>query len=136
MLRVNSAVTAAEVIEGEAVMINLGDGMYFTMDGVGAELWLLIEQSASLLAIAGCLAERHGVDQGRVVDDLRGVADELVAAGLVVVDTDAETAEAFDVDWPEPRPTYVPPVLVTYSDLGDVLALDPPLPILGPTPET
>jgi hypothetical protein len=134
-LRVNTALTAAEVIDGEAVMINLGDGMYFTMDGVGAELWLLIEQGCSLAPIATCLAGRYEVEEPRVLADLGRVVDELVSAGLVVLDEGARDREPNVGDWDPPSAAYTAPALVSYSDMGDVLALDPPLPLLDPTPE-
>ena len=135
MLRVNTAVTAAEVIDGEAVMINLGDGMYFTMDGVGAELWLLIERGGSLEAIAGCLAARHGVDHERVLGDIAGVADELVGAGLVVVGSADDLPNDLDIDWPEPAPPYGPPQLARIRTWATCWRSTPPLPVLDPTPE-
>lgn len=133
-LVVNAAVTAAEVIDGEAVMINLSDGTYYTMDGVGSEVWLLIERGCSLEAIAGSLAARHGVEEARVLDEVGEVVDALLSAGLVI-EGDATAAVVADVELLGPSPTYGKPELVTYSDMADVLALDPPLPMLEPTGE-
>jgi hypothetical protein len=133
-LRVNTAVTAAEVIDGEAVMINLSDGMYYTMDGVGSEVWLLIERACSLPVIARSLAGRYRVEEARVLDDVGRVVDELAAAGLIVRE-DGESAEPGELDWGDPPP-YAAPELVAYTDMGDVLALDPPLPLLDPATDS
>lgn len=130
-LSVNTFAVAAEVIDGEAVIINLSDGMYFTMDGVGAEVWRLVEQGCSLRTMAACLAARYGVDEARVLADLDEVAAALLAAELVVAEDGHAAGGALDGDPPD----YAKPELVSYSDMADVLALDPPLPVLDPPPE-
>ncbi len=137
VLRINMGVTAAEVIDGEAVMINLSDGMYYTMDGIGAEVWLLLERGCSVRAMARWLSARHRVDEDRVLTDVGAVVDELVAAGLVLRDEHASVADEVEVEVAAAGPAipYVAPQVVRYSDMGDVLALDPPLPLLEPTPE-
>jgi hypothetical protein len=83
ILDVNTDLVAGEVVDGEAVIINLSNGMYYTMDGVGAEVWQLIERRRSMHDMAGEIAARYGVDRETVLGDLRVVVAELVAEDLV-----------------------------------------------------
>ncbi len=135
-LRVNTDLVAAEVLDGEAVIINLGNGMYHTMDGVGAEVWLLIEQGLTLDAMVELLAGRYGVPADTMRADLTELEDELLQASLVVSTDEPQAPGAAPTELGgEGEPTaYAKPVLTTYADLGDVLALDPPLPVLDPDP--
>jgi len=39
---------AAKVMDGEAVIIDLASGVYYSMDGVGGLIWSLIEATQSM----------------------------------------------------------------------------------------
>ena len=57
-LQANATEVAAKVLDGEAILINISNGVYHSMDGVGAFLWELIERRHSLEQIASAIAER------------------------------------------------------------------------------
>lgn len=129
---VNTQLVACEVVDAEAVIINLSNGMYYTMDEVGADVWQLIEQGASLSQMATALAGRHAVDEAQALADVTSLIEELRTEELVVQLTDA-TPPA-DVQFAETcTATYSKPSLVRYNDMSEVLALDPPLPELDPS---
>src|SRR6187397_1108133 len=46
LLRPNSPSVVSEIIDGEAVIMNLATGHYFSALGTGGELWALIEKGA------------------------------------------------------------------------------------------
>ena len=135
VLSINDHLVASDVVDNEAVIINLSNGMYFTMNKVGAELWQLLAQPRSLAAIATILSGRYGVAEREVLGDLESVVDELLreqlivsaAAGKLRDDTSEDGATAA----PASQPSYSKPVLLKYTDMSEVLALDPPLPELG-----
>lgn len=119
---------AAEVLDGEAIIINLATGIYYSMDGVGGTMWELIESGRSLDEIVAATVARYDVSPERVEEDVRQVAEELVREELVTV-SDLEPAGPAE----EPSPghqklPYERPELKTYRDMGDLLALDPHLP--------
>lgn len=134
-LRVNTELVAGEVVDGEAVIINLSNGLYYTMDAVGADVWQLIEGGASASHMAAALSTRYGVDPATVLADVTRVIAELVAEGLVL-DRDtpptAPTSAPPAVVLGPPAARYAAPALTRYTDMSEVLALDPPLPELGP----
>jgi hypothetical protein len=131
ILDVNTDFVAGEVVDGEAVIINLSNGMYYTMDGVGAEVWQLIERRRSMHDMAGEIAARYGVDRETVLGDLQVVVPELVAEGLVRTANGSSTPEDAPVELARPTARYTKPAVTRYTDMSEVLALDPPLPELG-----
>lgn len=132
----NTNEVADEVIDGEAILINLASGIYYSMDGVGGVIWSLIAAGHSLLATAATIAARYEVSPEQAEADVQRVAAELVEHGLVV---------PREADQPEPPPVapasttrlpYEQPKLTVYRDMGDLLALDPPAPGLKDIPWT
>ena len=131
-LRINEEEIAAQIIDAEAVLINLGTGMYYTMDGTGCEVWAMIERRLTLAEMSHALAVRYAVAPAAVLNDLQRLAGELLEEGLVRL-----TPEAGDTGIGEPLSAlspaaspYAPPNLCRYTDMAEVLALDPPLPVL------
>jgi len=47
-LRLHAEKVAAEVIDSEAIIINLSSGMYFTVNRVGALIWKIIQDGRGL----------------------------------------------------------------------------------------
>ena len=132
ILDVNINLVAGEVVDGEAVIINLGNGMYYTMDKVGAEVWQLIERRRCMEEMAGEIAARYGVDRQTVLGDLGVVVAELVAEGLVLAENGSSAPpDDAPVELAPPTAPYTKPAVTRYTDMSEVLALDPPLPELG-----
>ena len=131
-LRINDDEIAAEIIDSEAVLINLGTGMYYTLDGTGCEVWAMIERRHTLAEMCDVLAARYRAEPAAVLSDLTRLAAELLEEGLVRPALEGGGAErAGDpADGLAAAAAYAPPTLHRYTDMAEVLALDPPLPVL------
>ena len=133
-LEVNEKEVAAKVIDGEAIIINLANGMYYSMDKAGATVWSLIAAAHSVEEIASVLAEHYGIDQQRAATDVQALVEELLEQKLVVLAA-ARTEPKQQVELEAVNgDTYETPTLNAYNDMGDVLALAPPLPQLEEEP--
>jgi hypothetical protein len=131
----NVSQVAGEVIEGEAIIIDLASGVYYSMTGTGGALWALLEEGRTLGEAAAAIAARYAVPVGRVQADVERVAAELLAHGLVVRGGAAPAAgPAAAPPGPEPGLAYATPELQVYRDLSALLALDPPAPGLKDIP--
>jgi len=75
----------ATTFEDEVVLLNLADGVYYGLDGVGARIWTLIQRPASLSQISEALRQEYQVERAQCEADLRALIAELEARGLVVV---------------------------------------------------
>jgi hypothetical protein len=132
----NTSEVADEVIDGEAILINLATGIYYSMDCVGSVVWSLIAAGHRLEDVATTIATRYEVSPEQAEADVQRLAAELVEHRLVVPrDGDApDRPTATPV--PTPKLPYEEPKLTVYRDMGDLLALDPPAPGLQDIPWT
>jgi hypothetical protein len=128
LLSPNAEAVVSEVIDGEAIVIDLSTGIYYSLDGVGGAIWSLIEAERSIDDIVAAVVARYEVSPERAENDVEQVVAELVGEGLVVV-SERESPSGTNRQLPSDRmQPYDTPRLQTYRDLGDLLALDPHLP--------
>ena len=132
-LRANDAECAAKVLDGEAVIINLLNGTYYSLDKAGAVGWELAAAGHTIGEIVDGVTARYDVDAPRVQSDVERLDGELETERLLVpangthavpptVQSSATSAGG--------RLPYDTPSLTTYRDMADLLALDPPMPRL------
>lgn len=124
---VNEKDVTAKVIDGEAIIINLANGMYYSLDQTGAVAWVLLGAGHSVDEAADALAERFGVEADTARTDLAKLVNDLKEQNLIVSVDGSAAPRAVELEPPTGDP-YETPVLNSYNDMGDVLALDPPLP--------
>jgi len=127
--RVNGPDVVHQTIDGEAVIIHLARGFYYSLDKVGADVWAAIHERKDLSALLAALKARYthtGTDLERAVVDF---VEALRREELVVedsVDRASDTAESAANGAPDSaRVPFEPPVLHRYTDLQDLLSLDP-----------
>jgi hypothetical protein len=125
--------TAATVIDGEAIIVNLTTGVYYSMDKVGAEVWEMIGQGLSTLQIAAAVATRYEIEQDKALVDIEKLTETLGAEDLIVM-SDEPDADVSHPGLAANRLPYAIPGLEIYRDMEDLLALDPPMPGLRDIP--
>lgn len=132
-LRPNEPAVAATVIDGEAIIINVLSGVYYSLDGVGALIWSLIAAGFRNQQIIERVAKLYDVSQQQVREDLEKLAGELLTEGIVWITAEPpEPDTSLPID--QPAGSYHSPELNIYTDMEDLLALDPPLPTAADTP--
>jgi hypothetical protein len=125
--RVNRPHVVMESFDGEVILVHLEFGTYYSLQGSGEEIWNLIENGLSVEAISG----RFVADcEGRAEEIRRSVQnliDELATEKLIVpvAATEAMVCPEPPSSAAEPRRPFVPPVLERYTDMQDLLLLDP-----------
>lgn len=116
----------AAIVEGDAVLINFSNGMYYSTRGIGGTIWALIEDQYRLEDIASLVANRYGVSKRRAQEDLFGFADSLLNEGLV--DPCDDGPEEIGLDAATSGTSYEAPELTGFDDMAEHLALYPPVP--------
>jgi hypothetical protein len=127
-VRPNDEEVAASVVDGEAIFINLSTGVYYSLRGAGAALWTLLAAGHPVGAAVERIAALAGAPPGTVAAAGDALVARLVEERIVLPADDgaSEPAEvSLETQWIVP---YEAPVLETYSDMADLLALDPPMP--------
>ncbi len=122
--RTNCPPIVDETLDGESIIVNLEAGTYYALVGAASYVWELLGTGAGIDDLVSQVATVYGVEEVRVREDLVPLLEELECAGLVIVAgppaTDAQPA----APTPGPGP-YAAPVLTTYTDMQELLALDP-----------
>ena len=130
----NKEEVAAKVMDGEAILINLSNGIYYSMDKVGAVVWELVERNFSPEEMVVSIVSRYEVETETAQADVERLLKELVDENLILA---ADGVAGGDREQPgqvDTKGPYEPPQLNIYRDMGDLLALDPPTPGLEATP--
>ena len=131
---------AAKVMDGEAVIINLETGTYYSLRDAGSRIWELMEAARSLEEIAAVLAREYDVAQAQAAQDARALFQQLEQEQLVArIAPRPEAAEPAVVAAAARASAqgllpYQAPALEVYRDMQDLLALDPPMPGLKDIP--
>ncbi len=120
---------AAKIMDGEAVLINLATGMYYSMADSATLIWSMIEQGCSVDYIAGCLSDRYDVPVAQAKRDVERIVRELEEEELAVVSEVGSNPERPSIPEGVAAPLeYFAPKLEKFSDMAEMFALDPPLP--------
>lgn len=72
-------------IDGESIILNLKDGLYYGLDPVGARIWGLLQEPKTIQQIQDILLAEYEVEPEVCSYDLRDLLQELVGRGLIEV---------------------------------------------------
>jgi Coenzyme PQQ synthesis protein D (PqqD) len=72
-------------LAGEAVILNLQDGVYYGLNTVGARIWQLLEQPRSVEQIHAVLLGEYDIDLDTCVRQVAAILSELDGHGLLDV---------------------------------------------------
>ena len=101
-----------EAFDGEAVLVHMGTGCYFSLNAAATAIWALLQDGRSPGAIAASL----GWEASRSRTSSSGYAPRMLVAEA---DADAGTTVV------DALPAASEPVLQRFSDMQDLLMLDP-----------
>lgn len=118
---------AADVVDGEAVIINLDTGSYYTTEGVGCDVWVLLASGMTLGQTLDQLSSRYEVpDDDLLTDYVDSLVGVLLREGLMTEAVDASpTAMADPLPPTAARIPFEPADFVSYDDMRQLLLLDP-----------
>jgi hypothetical protein len=131
LLKPNTGEFTTKVVDGEAILINLSNGMYYSMDLVGGFVWQLIEAGHGIDGIIEAVAGRYGVSEATVKQDIEQLAQQLLDEKIVLSANGEAAAEPVEIEAAAAPEAYAVPQLEKFDDMVDLFALDPPLPELS-----
>ena len=127
--RVNAPLVASQTIDGEAVLIHFETGCYYSAGRMGAEILSLAEQKKPVRQIAGVLAARYAGAPEAIEEAVTGFVVSLYGEGLVVTESGVREGGGDSVGsgtvGAGTKAPFEPPVLQKFTDLEDLLLLDP-----------
>lgn len=116
-----------EVIDGEAVLVSLETGSYYSIDNVGAAIWGHIERGFSLPQIVEAIASQYSGEQTQIENGVNQLVAQLQEERLIVPTqaTPANGSSTATNGNGQAKMPFEPPVLHKYTDMEDLLLLDP-----------
>jgi len=126
--RVNTPMVTHETIDGEAVIINLDSGNYYSLVDAGSFIWGLIDQGASASEVQNLVSQTYHGDASDIDQGVQDLLAQLQQESLIVPVDGAESFEQTQVlpsNNGHEKPSFNPPSLNKYSDMQELLLLDP-----------
>jgi hypothetical protein len=124
---IDSARIQFEIFEDETVIINVENGLYYSLSPSGSEVLRLVNNGCTVEMLVEALlgnsgeASQHGPSIIHFVEDL-------IREGILV---EADALTTVDQPTPTPGPVYSkagvfqPPLLEKYDEVRDLLLIDP-----------
>jgi hypothetical protein len=120
-----------ESFDNEVILINLENGNYYSIQNVAVEIWSLIENGFSESGIIERILGRYQDQKKEVVQSVNLFLADLLKDGLIEEiqpqhDFDKNQAgETISAAPVTDLPAFVPPILDRYTDMQELLLLDP-----------
>ena len=127
--RINTPRVVHQTIDGETIIIDFDNGAYFSADGVGAVIWEQVAQNASVNNIVHALTQCYTGDHANIEKEVERFLIELQRESLIAPLDGAPPAPRATPTMSDPnltaRPAFQAPLLQKYTDMQDLLLLDP-----------
>jgi hypothetical protein len=123
--RINAPRVIHEPFEHEIILVNLDTGRYYCLQKTGVDLWNGLMDGASVGEVVDAFAAAYDAPAEDITTAIVAAIDAFKREDLLV---DAAAADRVTGDW-QVRPSsgrpFEPPSLETYTDMQDLLLLDP-----------
>lgn len=123
---VNHSHIISEVFDNEVILMNLSDGMYYTLSGTAAEIWVAIEANNTKSATVENLVKRHNTDKTSTEDDVDNLISELLEESIIL--PNPRLPGAISAIGEKNFGPYTTPKLLRHTDMAEIMTMDPPLP--------
>ena len=136
--RVNSPKVIGEVLDREAIIVNLDSGAYYSVRDAGALVWQLVERAADHTTLIDAVCQVYRGNPAEISKHIDTLLEEMVQEALLLnddftlspvdestVDENAGSGKGLGDLIAEKGGDFVPPTLEKYTDMADILLLDP-----------
>jgi hypothetical protein len=81
---INKGNTSCRILDGEAIIVNLKNSYYYTLNDTGTFIWeLLAERKLALEELTISVARRYEKDEKEIVDDVANILKYLAKENLI-----------------------------------------------------
>ena len=118
---------AQDVIDGEAIIVNLEKGIYYSLDQAGARVWQSLSNGASDQEVLRDLMGSYCGQVPEIESGFRDLVNELEQEGILVVEGESAYSDqtAAAIRPADGKPVFTRPKLQRYNDMEAILMLDP-----------
>lgn len=126
--RIRTPEVVYETIEGETVIVNLENGLYYSLSNqTGSDVWVLIEAGLDYSAMCNAISSHYSQDVQVITQALRDFLILLQQDGLIEVDQRPSSSLPVTTNplTTMPNRSYEIPQIERFSDMQDLLLIDP-----------
>jgi Coenzyme PQQ synthesis protein D (PqqD) len=126
--RVNAPHVIAETIGGETIIVHLSTGCYFSLGGSAPAIWEQLAVGIPVDEVRQQLSGRYDADDAELEAAVARIVDELQREELIVAEAGengAPPAATSAPDAPAERAPFEQPTLSKFTDMQDIILLDP-----------
>ena len=80
---VNEEHIAGELLDGEIVILNKNDSVYYGLNEVGGRIWQLIGEPQKVADLIDLLVEEYDVDQAKCTSEVLALLNDMADKGLI-----------------------------------------------------
>lgn len=124
----NSPAVASEIIDGEAVIMHLKSGKYFSAAASGGFIWGCVERTQPVDHIIALFIEQYAATPEQAKSAVESFLEHLLTEELIRALPDNHPATPLplaELGGSSTRRAFISPTLNVYSDMQDLLLLDP-----------
>lgn len=128
--QINTPNIVCEVIDGEAIIINTEKGCYFSLRNTGTEIWVGVAESMSVGDIVNKLFMQYEGELKDIEQAVKDLVAQLQDEEMIIPITsenskDSTLNNVIQITAETRKTKFEIPVLEKYTDLEDLLLLDP-----------
>ncbi len=129
--RINKPDIVLEYFEDETVLINLKNGNYYSIDKVGTDILVLIEAELTTDQIMSAIKNRYNAYPGNMNSSVEKFITQLHNEKIISQKektshtNNSHEKKTLDLLKKGPKLTFFPPKLSKYTDMQELLLLDP-----------
>lgn len=129
--RIDSPNVVYERFENEVVIVHFESGNYYSLQKVGADIWNCVVEEYTMNEIIQEMTQRYEASQEEIESAVSQFLHELQQENLIVSTDRGGTSSVHDqktrpvTDTTAERMLFETPILQRYTDMQDMLLLDP-----------
>ena len=121
----NEKQVISKIIDDEAIIIKLEQGVYYSLNELGSLIWKMIVGKNTSSSIVDYIVANYSVGMSQAEKDVKIFLDKIYEEQLIIP---SDESVASSVEPKSDKLPYVSPEIEAYRDMQDLLALDPPVP--------
>jgi hypothetical protein len=123
----NSPPVVHETVDHETIVVNLDTGSYYDLNESAGYIFALLASDSAVPELVSAAVARYGIEEAVAEAAVDELLTKFVGEELVVPAEDGRAPQSMPPAASAPAATrpYTPPVLNKYTDMQELLLLDP-----------
>ncbi len=123
----NEPTVIQEIIDGEAIIADLSQGFYYSLDSTGSQVWNALVSGCTIDSIVDACTASFTGDREEIASGIYRLLDRLQEEQLIVPRVDEGSNGNTDLTevFAASGEAFTAPVLSKYTDMEQLLLLDP-----------